>query len=245
MRVHGGRFTISCSCGRRAMAALRHSRPHCIRAALSSGFQKRQRNAFRRFKANHRKNHMDLIEGIWREFLDPYDGDSDDPPRHPASGFSDCPRGSVSRPGSPRALRSGGPGGASSEEPPASKPPGRPSRGPAPLEADDVDMQPAEAGSPQARGRPARRSGSPDEDCGMWEDRWPRAPGPLLPAAGPPEHGRHAQGRGRAARPPPRLGSEKDKGPKLTLSKRKLELLLAEPEKTKRKRQYVAQSEQA
>lgn len=105
-----------------------------------------------------------------------------------------------------------------------------------------MDMQPAEAGSPQARGRAARRSGSPDEDCGMWEDRWPRAPGPLLPAAGPPEPGRHAQGRGRA-RPPPRLGSEKDKGPKLTLSKRKLELLLAEPEKTKRKRQYVAQSE--
>uniref|UniRef100_A0A8C0KA43 Uncharacterized protein n=1 Tax=Canis lupus dingo TaxID=286419 RepID=A0A8C0KA43_CANLU len=203
------------------MAALRHSRPRCIRAALSSGFQKRQRNAFRRFKVKGPK-------WFCAQFLDPYDGDSDDPPRHPASGFSDCPRGAVSRPGSPRALRSGGPGGTSSEEPPASKPPGRPSRGPAPLEADDVDMQPAEAGSPQARGRAARRSGSPDEDCGMWEDRWPRA---------------HAQGRGRAARPPPRLGSEKDKGPKLTLSKRKLELLLAEPEKTKRKRQYVAQSE--
>nr|XP_025868370.1 uncharacterized protein LOC112930248 [Vulpes vulpes] len=202
------------------MAALRHSRPHCIRAALSSGFQKRQRNAFRRFKANHRKNHTDFIEGIWREFLDPYGGDSDHPPGHPASGFSDCPPGAVSRPGSPCALGSGGPGGASSEEPPASKPPGRLSRGPAPLEADDVDMQPAEAGSPQARGRAARRSGSPDEDCGI-----------------------HAQGRSRAARPPPRLGSEKDKGPKLTLSKRKLELFLAEPEKTKRKRQYVAQSE--
>ncbi|XP_038530599.1 basic proline-rich protein-like isoform X1 [Canis lupus familiaris] len=161
------------------MAALRHSRPRCIRAALSSGFQKRQRNAFRRFKANHRKNHMDLIEGIWREFLDPYDGDSDDPPRHPASGFSDCPRGAVSRPGSPRALRSGGPGGTSSEEPPASKPPGRPSRGPAPLEADDVDMQPAEAGSPQARGRAARRSGVPGRglrDVG----------GPLAPGARPP-----------------------------------------------------------
>lgn len=74
----------------------------------------------------------------------------------------------------------------------------------------------------------------------MTEDRWPRAAGPVLPAAGPPEPGRCAQSRARAVRPPPRLGSEKDKGPKLTLSKRKLELLLAEPEKNKRKRQSAA-----
>lgn len=102
-----------------------------------------------------------------------------------------------------------------------------------------MDMQPAEASGPEARGRAARRSGSP-EDWGMTEDRWPRAAGPVLPAAGPPEPGRRAQSRARAVRPPPRLGSEKDKGPKLTLSKRKLELLLAEPEKNKRKRQSAA-----
>uniref|UniRef100_H0WA90 Uncharacterized protein n=1 Tax=Cavia porcellus TaxID=10141 RepID=H0WA90_CAVPO len=52
----------------------------------------------------------------------------------------------------------------------------------------------------------------------------------------PPEAGRHLSCRARGPRPPPRLGGERDKGPKLALSKRKLELLLVEPEKRKRKK---------
>lgn len=84
---------------------------------------------------------------------------------------------------------------------------------PASLGDNDVDMQPAE----------------------MTEEDW----GPLLPAGEPPETGRRMQGRARVSRPPPRLGSEKDKAPKLSLSKRKLELLLSEPEKRKRRKQYV------
>ncbi|XP_034498858.1 uncharacterized protein LOC109490767 isoform X2 [Ailuropoda melanoleuca] len=234
------------------MAGLRSGRPACIRAAFSAarpgaGFRRSRRNTLQRFKANHKKNHMDLIEGIWREscaqFLDPFDGDSEDPRGPPASSFSDCPPGDVSGTVPLRGLGCGSPGQVRVGDPLSSKAPDLLPKaagwGPHSLEADDVDMQPAEASSPEARGRAARRSGSP-EDWGMTEDRWPGAAGPVLPAAGPPEPGRHAQGRARAARPPPRLGSEKDKGPKLPLSKRKLELLLAEPEKNKRKRQYAA-----
>ncbi|XP_025725131.1 uncharacterized protein [Callorhinus ursinus] len=231
------------------MAGLRHGRPACIRAAFSSasagaGFRKRQRTTLHCFKANHKKNHMDLIEGIWREFLDPFDGDSEAPPGRPVSSFSDCsPPGAANGTVPSHALRCGSPGEVGLEDPLSSKAPDpllkAASWGPTSPEASDVDMQPAEASSPEARGRAARRSGSP-EDWRMTEDRWPRAAGPVVPAAGPPEPGRHAQGRARAARPPARLGSEKDKGPKRTLSKRKLELLLAEPEKNKRKKQYVA-----
>ncbi|XP_004395678.1 PREDICTED: uncharacterized protein LOC101363292 [Odobenus rosmarus divergens] len=214
------------------MAGLRHGRPACIRAALSSasagaGFRKRQRTTLHCFKANHKKNHMDLIEGIWRE----------SGPRGLGGLLTAVQWGhTVLAP-----CRS--PGEVGLEDPLSSKAPDplleATSWGPTSPEASDVDMQPAEASSPEARGRAARRSGSP-EDWRMMEDRWPRAAGPVVPAAGPPEPGRHAQGRARAARPPARLGSEKDKGPKLTLSKRKLELLLAEPEKNKRKKQYVA-----
>lgn len=129
------------------------------------------------------------------------------------------------------------------EDPLASKIPDRllkaASWGPASPEADDVDMWPVEASGPEAPGWPAGPSGAP-EDRRMTDEGWPRAAGPLLPAAEPSEPGRHTQGRTRGSRPPPRLGSEKDKGPKLILFKRKLELLLAEPEKRKRKKQYVA-----
>uniref|UniRef100_A0A7N5JD92 Uncharacterized LOC109490767 n=1 Tax=Ailuropoda melanoleuca TaxID=9646 RepID=A0A7N5JD92_AILME len=184
-----------------------------------------------------------LLDAPGFQFLDPFDGDSEDPRGPPASSFSDCPPGDVSGTVPLRGLGCGSPGQVRVGDPLSSKAPDLLPKaagwGPHSLEADDVDMQPAEASSPEARGRAARRSGSP-EDWGMTEDRWPGAAGPVLPAAGPPEPGRHAQGRARAARPPPRLGSEKDKGPKLPLSKRKLELLLAEPEKNKRKRQYAA-----
>lgn len=92
-------------------------------------------------------------------------------------------------------------------------------------EACDVDMQPAEASSPKARALAARLSGSL-EDSKMMEE--------------PLETGRHTQGRARASRLAPRLWNERDKGPKLRLSKRKLELVLTEPEKNKRKRQLAA-----
>ena len=91
----------------------------------------------------------------------------------------------------------------------------------------DVDMQPVEAGGLEARGRMARLPG-PLEDSGMMEED-----------RGSPKAGR-PQGRARGSRPPPRLGTERDRCPKVTLSKRKLELLLTEPEKSKRKKKYVA-----
>lgn len=106
------------------------------------------------------------------------------------------------------------------------------------LEVNDVDMQPEgelkTPGPRETNGRPGRLSPSP-EDWGT-----ARAASPLMPVE-TPETGRHLLSRARATRPPPRLGSERDKGPRLSLSKRKLELLLGEPERVKRKKKYVVQ----
>lgn len=82
-----------------------------------------------------------------------------------------------------------------------------------------MDMQPVEADGP-----------------GAMEGDW----GPLLPAVASLGPGRCARGRARVSRQPPRLGSERDKDHRLSLSKRKLELLLSEPERRKRRRQHAA-----
>uniref|UniRef100_A0A8D1KSX4 Uncharacterized protein n=1 Tax=Sus scrofa TaxID=9823 RepID=A0A8D1KSX4_PIG len=210
------------------MAALRSSRPSCIRAAFSvgsarAGFRRRQRNMLRRLKANHKRNHMDLVEGIWREFLDPYDGDSEGPHSPSSCGFSSCPLGDASCHVPLQTLRPRSPGEGSVEDPLSAAPPVL-----VPPAASDVDMQPAEAGSPEVWGRAAWLPGPPG-DPRMAEEDW-----------GPRETGRHVQGRARVSRLPPRLGTERDKGPKCSLSKRKLELLLAEPAKNKRRRQNGA-----
>lgn len=106
------------------------------------------------------------------------------------------------------------------------------------LEINDVDMQPEgelkALGPQEVNGWPARLSPSTED----W--RMTRAASPPIPVE-TPEMSRHLPSRARATRPPPRLGSERDKGPRLSLSKRKLELLLSEPERTKRKKKYAAQ----
>ncbi|XP_019494795.1 PREDICTED: uncharacterized protein LOC109381037 isoform X2 [Hipposideros armiger] len=234
------------------MAGLRHGRPSCIRAAFSAirtrtRFQKRQAGALHGFQVYHKKNHMDFVEGIWREFLDPY-GDWEDTPGRSAHSVTNSSLGHVTgnlplhMPRSRSPVHSFDP--LSRARALVRKAAGR---APSSLEATDVDMQPVDmqpagagspkagAGSPKARASAARLSGSPEGLRMMEEDR-----GAPLPAMEPPETGRRTQGRARASRPPPRLGSERDKGPKLSLSKRKLELLLAEPEKNKRKRQRAA-----
>lgn len=104
---------------------------------------------------------------------------------------------------------------------------------PAALEVHDVDMQPE--GELKTNGCPGRLSPSPED----W--RMTRAASPLNPVE-TQEIGRQLLGRARATRSPPRLGSDRDKGTRLSLSKRKLELLLGEPERIKRKKKkYVAQ----
>ncbi|XP_077632596.1 uncharacterized protein LOC144241839 [Crocuta crocuta] len=225
------------------MAALRSRQPNCIRAAFAStraAFRKRQRNMPHRFKINHKKNHMDLIEGLWREVLDPCDGESwEDPLGRSVYSFGTCCPGDVtcavpSHALNPESLE------VHVEDPLSSGAPDlreAASGVPASPEAEDVDMPPAEPGG----GRP-RLSGAP-EDWRMAEE-WPTAAGPPVPATEPAEPGRHTPGRTPGSRPPPRLRSEKDRGPKLTVSKRKLELLLAEPEKSKRKRRCAAQTQQ-
>lgn len=112
---------------------------------------------------------------------------------------------------------------------------------PTSLEANDVDMQPEgearlsqEPGGPPEAGRQAERPSTAQED-----GRATRAPSPVNPVE-LLELGRHLPSRAKGTRMPSRLGAERDKGPKLSLSKRKLELLLAEPEKNKRKKQFAA-----
>ncbi|XP_028739643.1 uncharacterized protein LOC102920053 [Peromyscus maniculatus bairdii] len=224
------------------MASLRPSRPTCIRAAFSAaGFRKWQRHARHRLQVNSRRNLMDFAEGIWREFLDPYDGDSEDTPGH--STYRNSRQrayrllGDRNRNAPSYTLRFKIGEEASVED---SLPPKAPDLTmktsgwtPIALEVNDVDMQPEgelKALSPQeVSGWPARLSPSPED----W--RMARAASPLNPVE-TPEMSRHLPSRARATRPPPRLGGERDKGPRLLLSKRKLELLLSEPERTKRKK---------
>ncbi|XP_059770998.1 uncharacterized protein LOC132359995 [Balaenoptera ricei] len=207
------------------MAGLWSGQPSCIQAAFReasarAGFQKRQRNMLRRLRANHKRNHLDFAEGVWCEVADLYDADSEDLPGHSCS-FNDCSLGSVNCDVPLHTLKSTSPGEVSLEDPLSANIPvlvlTAASWAPASPEASGLEVQ----------GRTARLPGPP-EDLGMAEEDW-----------GPHDVGRH-QGRARASRPPPRLGTERDRGPKLSLSKRKLELLLAEPEKNKRKKQYVA-----
>ncbi|XP_051008204.1 uncharacterized protein LOC127194665 [Acomys russatus] len=226
------------------MASLRPSRPTCIRAAFSTaGFQRWQRHVRHRLQVNPRRNLMDFAEGIWREFLDPYDGDSEDTPGH--SNYCSYRQrayrllGDRNRNAPPYTLRFKIAEEASVEDSPPPKAPdlaGKAGWAPIALEANDVDMQPEgelkALGPQEVTGWPARLSPSP-EDCRA------RTASPLVPAE-TPETGRHLLGRARATRLPPRLGTERDKAPRLSLSKRKLELLLAEPERIKRKKKYVA-----
>ncbi|XP_039107119.1 chromosome alignment-maintaining phosphoprotein 1-like isoform X2 [Hyaena hyaena] len=181
--------------------------------------------------------------GSWAsglQVLDPCDGESwEDPPGRSAYSFGTCCPGDVTCAVPSHALNPESPE-VHVEDPLSSGAPDllreAASGVPASPEAEDVDMPPAEPGG----GRP-RLSGAP-EDWRMAEE-WPTAAGPPVPATEPAEPGRPTPGRTPGSRPPPRLRSEKDRGPKLTVSKRKLELLLAEPEKSKRKRRCAAQTQ--
>ncbi|EDL18669.1 uncharacterized protein LOC66323 isoform X4 [Mus musculus] len=218
------------------MASQRPSRPTCIRAAFSAaGFRKWQRHARHRLQVSSRRNLMDLAEGIWREFLDPYDGDSEDTPGHSNYRSYHSHRahhllGDRNR-NSPSYTLKFRTAEEASVEDSLPKAPDLTMKAsvwaPAALEVHDVDMQPE--GELKTNGCPGRLSPSPED----W--RMTRAASPLNPVE-TQEIGRQLLGRARATRSPPRLGSDRDKGTRLSLSKRKLELLLGEPERIKRKK---------
>ncbi|CAO2587417.1 hypothetical protein LEMLEM_LOCUS4478 [Lemmus lemmus] len=187
-------------------------------------------------QVNSRRNLMDFAEGIWREFLDPYDGDSEDTPGH-SNYHSHRQRayrllGDRNRntPSYTLKLKIAEETCVEDSLPPKAPDLTMKASGwsPIALEVNDVDMQPE---GEEVNGWPARLSPSPED----W--RMTRVANPLIPVE-TPEMSRHLLSRARASRPPPRLGSERDKGPRLSLSKRKLELFLSEPERTKRKKKY-------
>ncbi|KAL1789650.1 hypothetical protein HispidOSU_005065 [Sigmodon hispidus] len=192
-------------------------------------------------QVNSRRNLMDFAEGIWREFLDPYDGDSEDTPGHyiyrnyRQRAYRLLGDRNRSSPSYMLRFKLGEEASVEDHLPPKAPDLTMKASGWAPiaLDVNDVDMQPEgelRAPDPQeVNGWPARLSPPPD-DC-----RMTRASSPLIPSE-TPEMSRHLQNRARATRPPPRLGCERDKGPRLSLSKRKLELLLSEPERIKRKK---------
>lgn len=102
-----------------------------------------------------------------------------------------------------------------------------------PVEARGVDVQPVEAHSPEARRWAARLAGSSEDSEEQRRTRGPGQPAPTPFTVEPPETGRtrgRARGHGHHS-----LGNEGH-----SLSTRKLELLLAEPEKNKRKQHCVA-----
>ncbi|XP_037690934.1 uncharacterized protein LOC119532546 [Choloepus didactylus] len=236
------------------MAGLRHSRSTCIRAAFSSvraGFQKSSGKRLHRFKVNPRRIRTDLAEGIWREFLDPYDGELEDTAAHSDCSFNHRSLGSRRRNMASCAPTSKGPGGVNLEDCPSSQCPDflvkAAGSAPAGQEAVDVDMVPvseprpvAQASGSEVGGWAPRRPPWPEDPRMTEEERGPRAAGPFLAPTETPDAGRHGWSRTQALRPPRGLGSEREQGPKLSLLKRKLELLLTEPEKNKRKKQYVA-----
>uniref|UniRef100_A0A8D2HGP3 Uncharacterized protein n=1 Tax=Urocitellus parryii TaxID=9999 RepID=A0A8D2HGP3_UROPR len=226
------------------MASLRRGRPNCIRAAFSTtgtgpSFRKRQRNARRRLQVPLPAAEL----GFCPQFLDSYDGDSEACPGQFGS-FSGCSPGE--RSSVPLyTLKSRSPEDAGVNNALPSKAPHFSVKAacwaPISLEANDVDMQPEsevrlplEHRGPQEAGRQAERPCTAQEDS-----RATRAPNPASPVE-LLELGRHLPSKAKGTRMLPRLGGERDKGPKLSLSKRKLELLLAEPEKNKRKKQFMA-----
>ncbi|XP_058147520.1 uncharacterized protein [Dasypus novemcinctus] len=236
------------------MAGLRHGRLTCIRAAFGAaraGFQRRHRRGLHRLKANPRRVRTDFAESIWREFLDPYDGELDDRLTHSSHSFLDGALSNVNPNGISSTLTWTSPEGVHLQDSPSSKIPGLlvqvASWAPPGLEASDVDMLPvseawplAQDSGPEVGGRTPRCPQGLEDARRSQEERGSRAAGPWLPPAEAPDPSRHWRGRAKASRRPPRLGTERDRVPKLSLLKRKLELLLAEPEKNKRKKQHAA-----
>ncbi|XP_054548203.1 uncharacterized protein LOC129145302 isoform X1 [Talpa occidentalis] len=219
------------------MAGPRCGRPTCIRAALSTpstrtNFRKGQRRPLHRLKAGLNKHHLDFADSSWREaplsqLLDPSDGELDAAPWQWACRGPGCAAGGTGPPHAPKPR--------SPEEGCLEGPPWKLSDAgwaSASLGATDVDMQPVEASGPEVPMGPAGLPGAPADLRRLGGEWGPRA-------AEHPDPARHTRGRARAARAP-RLGSERDRMPKLSLSKRKLELLLAEPEKHKRRKQHVS-----
>ncbi|XP_006160058.2 uncharacterized protein LOC102493602 [Tupaia chinensis] len=193
-----------------------------------------------KYKVSHKRNRVDLAAGVWAEFLGPGDCDPEDAPHH-----SNCLPGSMDWEVTLSALRPQSPASYFQGSRP-SKTPGlitrttsRAPTAPVAPAAPDVDMRPqGEAQLPtEAGGRASRPAGLPEDWRMVEEDRSPRprAADTLLAAV---DTRRPTLSRARATRPP-RLGSERDRGPKLSLSKRKLELVLAEPERAKRKKQHT------
>uniref|UniRef100_G3UAV2 Uncharacterized protein n=1 Tax=Loxodonta africana TaxID=9785 RepID=G3UAV2_LOXAF len=179
-------------------------------------------------QANHRKNRADFVEGIWREFLDPFDGDSEDSPGHSDYSANGCSlvtcnvTSQTPKSKSPEGVTLGDSVTSRCSDPLLQAA----SWIPAALEILDVDMQPvSEPMLPEL------------QDSRMTEDQGPGAAGPFCNHVGPLGPGRPGESRAKGSRLPPRLGNERDKGPRFSVFKRKLELLLAEPEKNKRKKQ--------
>ncbi|XP_031213270.1 uncharacterized protein LOC116080812 isoform X1 [Mastomys coucha] len=156
------------------MASQRPSRPTCIRAAFSAaGFRKWQRHSRHRLQVSSRRNLMDFAEGIWREFLDPYDGDSEDTPGHSNyRSYRQCAYrllGDRNRNSPSHTLRSRAAEEASTEDSPP-KAPDLTMRAsgwaPITLEVDDVDMQP---------------EGNEAEHKSGAAEAWVSSPGSVLP----------------------------------------------------------------
>ncbi|XP_043836615.1 uncharacterized protein LOC122738754 [Dromiciops gliroides] len=241
------------------MADQRQDRRNCIREAFSItntrvGIKRRQRKMIHRFKGDHKKNCMEFGEGIIREFLDPYDGDSEDIPNLSDYGLNNCSLGDVSCSGVSNSLNSRVSEEVAIEDSTFLKSPEHAKStgwaSPA-LETNDVYMQPLselklpiEIISQEVRDCSERLS-EPSElsvdSRVITEVQGPRLEHSWFMNIDPPKPVRHLENIARVPLQPARLMNDKDiKLYKPSLFKRKLELPHSECEKIKRKKQHMA-----
>ncbi|XP_078006532.1 uncharacterized protein LOC110197365 isoform X2 [Phascolarctos cinereus] len=239
------------------MADQRQDRRSCIREAFGIintrvGIKKKQRKILHRFKGNHKKNRMEFAEGIIREFLDPYDGDSEDITNFLDYNLNNCSLGNMTCSGVSNSLNSHIPEEVAIEDPTFQKSPelskstSWTSTSPT-LETNDVYMQPmsevklpVEIISEEVRDCSVRHS-EPSE-LSVDSRIIPEVQGPRLEHSwfmniDPPTPVRHLENIVRVPLLPARLMYDKDiKLYKPPLFKRKLELPHSECEKIKRKK---------
>ncbi|XP_072486305.1 uncharacterized protein [Notamacropus eugenii] len=241
------------------MADQRQDRRSCIREAFSVihtrvGIKKRQRKMLHRFKGDHKKNRMELAEGIIREFLDPYDGDSEDIPNLSDYSLNNCSLGDVSCSRVSNSQNSHLPEEVATEDSTFLKSPelAKSTSWTSPaFETNDVYMQPmnevklpVEIINQEVRDCSAR----PSEPSELSVDSRiiPKMQGPRLEHywfmnIDPPKPVRHLENIARVPLKPASFMYDKDfKLYKPPLFKRKLELPHSECEKIKRKKQHMA-----
>ncbi|XP_056667231.1 uncharacterized protein LOC103099300 isoform X2 [Monodelphis domestica] len=218
---------------------------HKYKGTFTRGFFKKASDM--KLQGEHKKNRMEFAEGFLREFLDPYDGDSEDIPNYSDCSLNNCSLGDMSYSGISNSLNV--PEEVAIEDSTFLKSPelAKSTNWASPvLESNDVYMQPLnELKLPVETISQEARLLEPSElsvdSRIITEVQGPRLEHSWFMNIDPPKPVRHLENIARAPSQPARLMYDKDiKMYKPLLFKRKLELPHSESEKIKRKKQHLA-----